>query len=258
VTVPPPALSLRSQLALQLLGSAKKKLTLEEVVRLKHSPRMLLADRVKPDLLNAARAAGDTALLEAVELLAGWDNTAAIAADGGVLFEAWWRRYLQTGSRGAPPYAEPWSSARPTETPRGLAEPDRALSALRAVIPELRRKYGRLGVTWGELHRVRFPGRDFPVAGCGGDLGCFRVLQFREDPDGKLVARGGDGWILAVEFGKEPRALSILAYSESQREGSPWRGDQAELFAKGELKPVAFLAKDVDAQAVRRYRPGRQ
>jgi len=28
------------------------------------------------------------------------------------------------------------------------------------------------------------------------------------------------------------------------------------MFAKGQLKPVAFTAKDVDAQAVVRYRPG--
>ncbi len=105
---------------------------------------------------------------------------------------------------------------------------------------------------------MRFPGKDFPVAGCGGDLGCFRVLQFREDPDGKLAVRGGDGWILAVEFGAEPRALSVLAYGQNNRLDSPQRGDQAELFARGELKPVAFLAKDVDAAAVRRYRPGKR
>lgn len=255
--VPRPGLSLRSQLALELLTSSRRKLTLEEVVRLKHSPRMLLADRVKPDLLRALSASGDTALAEAGRILGAWDNTAAVEARGAVLFEAWWRRYLQSGPRGTSPYAEPWTAARPVETPRGVAEPARALEALRVVLPEVRRKYGRLDVAWGEVHRVRFPGRDYPVAGCGGELGCFRVLQFREDPDGKLAARGGDGWILAVEFGKEPRAFSVLAYGESNRADSPHYGDQAELFAKGALKPVAFLAREVEAGVVRRYRPGR-
>jgi acyl-homoserine-lactone acylase len=254
--VPGPDLSLRAQLALQLLTSARKKLSLEDVVRLKHSPRMLLADRVKPDLLLAVDQAADTALAEAAEILARWDNTSAIDAAGGVLFEAWWRRYLQSGVRGATPFAEPWTRDRPIDTPQGLTDPARAVTALRAILPEVGRKYGRLDVPWGEVHRVRFPGKDLPVAGCGGDLGCFRVLQFREDPDGKLAARGGDGWILAVEFGKEPRALSVLAYGESNRVDSPWFGDQAELFARGALKPVAFLARDVDAAAVRRYRPG--
>ena len=82
------------------------------------------------------------------------------------------------------------------------------------------------------------------------------MLQFQEEPDGKLAARGGDGWILAIEFGKVPRALSVLAYGESPRAGSPYNGDQAELFVKGELKKVAFTEADVDAAVVKRYRPG--
>jgi acyl-homoserine-lactone acylase len=255
LNVPGPTLSLRSQMALQLITTAKQRLTLEDVVRLKHSYHMLLADRVKPDLLAAARAAHDSALAAAIELLSRWDNSASPDARGAVLFETWWRRYIQ-GPRDQPRYAVAWSKETPTATPRGLADSARAVTALRTAITEVRRRYGRLEVPWGEVHRVRIAGKDLPVGGCGGDLGCFRVLQFAEQPDGKLAVRGGDGWILAVEFGDQPRALSVLGYSESQLEGSPWRGDQAELFAKGELKRVAFLARDVDAQAVRRYRPG--
>jgi len=70
------------------------------------------------------------------------------------------------------------------------------------------------------------------------------------------VANGGDGWVLAVEFADTPRAYSVLAYGESARPESPWHSSQAEMFAKGELKKVAFTAKDVDAGAVIRYRPG--
>ncbi len=256
VTVPPPSLSLRSQMALQLLTTAPKNLTLEDVVRLKHNYHMLLADRVKADLLAAVRSAADTALSAAADILARWDNSAAPDSRGGVLFEAWWRRYLQAGGRGVTPYAVPWTTDDPVRTPRGLADPARAVTAFRGAIGQVRQKYGGLDVAWGEVHRVRVGGKDVPVGGCGGDLGCFRVLGFQEDPDGKLSARFGDGWILAVEFGAVPRALSVLAYGESQLPGSPWNGDQGEMFARGELKPVAFLAKDVDATVVKRYRPG--
>jgi acyl-homoserine-lactone acylase len=48
----------------------------------------------------------------------------------------------------------------------------------------------------------------------------------------------------------------VLAYGESSRRDSPWFADQAEMFAKGQLKPVAFTTKDIDAQTVIRYRPG--
>ena len=254
--VPPPNLSLRSQLALTLLTGAKKRLRLEDVVRLKHSYRMLLADRVKPDLVAALDSAGaDSVLTAAAAVLRRWDNTAAPESRGGVLFEAWWRRYA-AGGRDVPRYAVPWSQDDPLGTPRGLADRARAVDALRAAAEDVRRRYGSLDVTWGEIHRVRLAGKDLPVGGCGGDLGCFRVLQFQNQPDGKLAASGGDGWILAVEFGKVPTALSVLAYGESPRLGSPYNGDQAELFAKGELKRVAFTAADVDAQAIKRYRPG--
>ena len=264
-TVPPPALSLRSQLALTLLTGAKKRLTLEDVVRLKYSYRMLLAERVKPDLLAAAGSpagaaavagdgAADSSLAAAVEVLRRWDDTSAPESRGGVLFEAWWRSYAQ--DRDAPRFAVPWSRDDPMRTPRGLADPARAVRALGAAAALVQRRWGRLDVAWGEVHRVRLAGRDLPVGGCSGDLGCFRVLQFQEDSDGKLVARGGDGWILAVEFDQVPRALSVLAYGESPRPGSPWNGDQAELFVRGELKRVAFTTADVEAQVVRRYRPG--
>jgi acyl-homoserine-lactone acylase len=82
------------------------------------------------------------------------------------------------------------------------------------------------------------------------------VLQFRNEPDGKRAAMGGDGWILAVEFGDTPRAYSVLAYGESSREDSPWFSDQAAMFARGELKKVLFKPADIDASVIVRYRPG--
>jgi acyl-homoserine-lactone acylase len=70
------------------------------------------------------------------------------------------------------------------------------------------------------------------------------------------VANSGDGWVLAVEFGDVPRAYSVLAYGQSSKSDSPWYADQAEMFARGELKRVAFTARDVDRQAIVKYRPG--
>jgi acyl-homoserine-lactone acylase len=253
--VPAPALGLRSQLALELLTSARKRVSLEDVARLKHSYRMLLADRVKPDLLRALAGASDTALREGMALLERWDNTAAPDSRGGTLFESWWRRYSQ-GLRPAERFAVAWSKDDPTGTPRGLADPARAVAAFREAVADVRRRFGAIDVAWGEVHRVRIGSADHPVGGCGGDLGCFRVLQFREDADGKLIVQGGDGWILAVEFGDTPKAMSVLGYGQSIRPESPHRGDQAGLFARGELKPVLFLWSDVERGAVRRYRPG--
>ena len=70
---------------------------------------------------------------------------------------------------------------------------------------------------------------------------------------------GGDGWVLAVEFGSAngvPRAYSVLAYGESAREDSPHHDDQAAMFARGEMKRVRFTEADIVAGTVRTYRPG--
>jgi len=250
-----PALSLRSQLALQLVGGTNK-VTLEDVVKLKHSYRMLLADRVKPDLLAAVKATNPTGdVAAAAAMMAKWDNTAAADSKGAMLFETWWQRY-GVGLADSLRYTKAWTSADPTNTPYGLSQPAKAAEAFVWAVGETARRYGAYDVEWGVVHRLRRGTVDVPIGGCGGALGCFRVLNFARDPDGKMSANGGDGWILAVEFGDRPRAYSALAYGESPRPESPWFSSQAAMFARGELKPVAYEAKDVDAQAVVRYRPG--
>lgn len=257
-----PDLSLRSQLAIELIGGDNK-MSLEDVVRLKHNYRMLLADRVKSDLIAAVKAknpAGDDAA--AIALLERWNDTAAADSKGAALFELWWQHYsgIRPPERAVLPdekrFARVWSAADPLNTPRGLADPARAVESFTWAVAETARRYKSWDVPWGDVHRVRRGNVDVPVGGCSGSLGCFRVLSFARDPDGKLVANGGDGWVLAVEFGDVPRAYSVLAYGESNRQNSPWFADQAELFARGELKKVAFTEADVNAQSVVRYRPG--
>jgi acyl-homoserine-lactone acylase len=255
VYFPEPRLGLRSQHAITLIDTDRK-LSLEDVMTLKHSYRMLLGDRVRDDLVKAVRAtnpAGDVA--KAIDVIAAWDKTVAPESRGGVLFEIWWRRYVAQ-TRPDTMYAEPWNPATPMATPRGLRNVPRAVEAFAWAVGETARRHGRYDAAWGEVHRVRRGSVDVPVGGCSGDIGCFRVLQYRDEPDGKRAAIGGDGWILAVEFGDQPRAFSVLAYGESPRPDSPFFSDQAELFAKGQLKPVAWLEKDIEAQTINRYKPG--
>lgn len=261
-----PALGFRSQLGVRL-ATQMRKMTLEDVVRLKHSYRMLAGERLADDLVAAVRAGTpEPAVSEAAEMLAKWDRTTEPSSRGGVLFEAWYTRHLQGGGamRGLPmaermrrTFARPWTPAAPNDTPDGLADPVRAAADLSWAVQEVTRKYGRADVAWGDVHRVRRGDVDVPVGGCTGALGCFRVLQYSEAPDGKLVARGGDGWVLAVEFTPVPRAYSVLAYGQSSRPESPYFADQAAMFARGEMKRVAFTPQDVERATIRRYRPGR-
>ena len=259
-----PALSLRSQLALQLIDGDEK-LSLEDVVRLKHNYRALLADRVKTDLIAAVKGTNPTGdVAAAIMLLERWENTTSPDSRGSTIFELWWQHYsgIRPPERNVFPdekrFARVWSEADPYNTPRGLADNSRAVESFVWAVAETVRRYGSLDVTWGDVHRVRRGKVDVPVGGCGNDLGCFRILGFTRAEDGRLAATGGDGWVLAVEFGDTPRAYSVLAYGESRLADSPWHADQAEMFAKGEMKKVAFTQADVNAQAVVRFRPGQK
>jgi acyl-homoserine-lactone acylase len=254
---PEPNLSLRSQHSLTLIDDTRKR-SLEEIVALKNSYRMLLADRVKPDLVAAVKASSPAPpVAAAIELLERWDNRAAHESRGAVLFESWWRRYAQ-GRPADSLYAERWTPERPMTTPHGLGSPARAVEAFTWAVDDVTRRFGRVDIPWGDVHRVRIGTVDAPVGGCAGAMGCFRVLNFRTDPDGKRAVTGGDGWVIAVEFADVPRAYSVLAYGQSPREDSPHHDDQAAMFAKGDYKRVLFTARDVDAGAVRRYRPGEE
>lgn len=257
-----PRLSLRTQLAIQLIGGDEK-YSLEDVVRLKHNYRMLLADRVKQDLISAVKAANPTGdVAAAIGLLERWDNTASPESRGSTIFELWWAHYsgIRPPERNILPdekrFAKVWSVSDPFNTPSGLADKGRAVESFTWAVEETKRRYERVDVTWGDVHRVRRGNVDVPVGGCGNDLGCFRIMSFNRADDGKLIANGGDGWVLAVEFGDTPRAYSVLAYGQSRLTQSPWHADQTEMFAKGEVKKVAFTEADVNAQAVSRFRPG--
>ncbi|MBI4521341.1 MAG: penicillin acylase family protein, partial [Gemmatimonadetes bacterium] len=252
-----PRLRLRSQHAIELLHNDRI-FSLEDVVAAKYSMRMLLADRVKDDLVAAVLRTSPTGgVARALELLAAWDNSVAAGSRGGVLFETWWNRYLSLmGDR--EPHAVPWNPDEPVTSPRGLADLELAAEAFGWAVPETARRFGAWDMAWGEVHRVRRADVDVPVGGCSGALGCFRVLNFSTDADGKRVANGGDGWVLAVEFGDPPRAYSVLSYGQSPNPDSPYHTNQAALFAANGMKRVLWREEDIEQAIVRRYRPGEE
>ena len=254
---PEPRLRFRSQNSLELVHTDDV-LTLEEMVELKHSMKMTLADRVKDDLLAAVRGRGTGGeVARAIDLVAEWDNTVSRDSRGSTLFEIWAQRYFQTVDE-EEQYREPWSRDDPMRTPRGLGSLEAAADAFQWAVAETSRRFGSWNVEWGEVHRIRAGDKDIPVGGCASALGCFRVLGYEEDQDGKFKVYRGDGWVLAVEFSDPPRAYSVLAYGNSNREDSPYYYDQAELFADNRMKPVAFTEEAIAADLVRRYHPGEE
>ncbi len=268
---PEPRFRFRSQLSVELIGGDDR-LSLEDVVARKHDMSMLLADRVKDDLVTAVRATSPTGdVAAAVDLVEAWDNTVSRDARGAMLFKTWWDRYVETAdsassspaSAGVPAtpeslYEVPWSFERPASTPFGLADPARAADAFAWAVDTMTTRWDGYDVPWGEIHRARMGDKDYAVGGCNGYYGCFRVLWFTEDEeDGLLRVRGGDGWVVAVEFTQPvPRAYSILAYGLSPDPEHPYFANQLELFVNNEMKEARVAETDIRDHAIRVYRPG--
>lgn len=273
---PKPKLGLRSQLSIQLIGGSDR-FSLEDVVRRKGTLKMLLADRVKADLIQAildAQPQGEEK--EALDIIKKWDNTVSKESKGSILFKIWWYKYVALVNNGHPVastpesvgfpasgeklFAVPWSKDDPIHTPYGLADKDLAVKAFHQAIQDCKEKYGSVGVEWGTVHRAKIGKRDYAVGGATGSLGCFRVLWYAPDAanDRKLDVKGGDGWVIAVEFGDIPRAYSVLAYGDSNKEDSPYYGNQLKMFVDRKMKTVRYTEADIKKHTKRIYHPGEE
>lgn len=271
---PEPQMRLRSQLSHELLHNDTR-FSLEDVVDLKHSMRMLMADRVKEDLIEAVEQTnpqGETA--EALQQIRDWDNTASRDSRGSILFEIWWDRYVATADSGrvlsspaaagysATPeklFLMPWSYDEPTTTPYGLADDRRAAEAFQWAIQDASERFGDWDLAWGDVHRAVIGDVDVPVGGCTGMIGCFRVIWYSDhrSDDQKREVRGGDGWVFAVEFGEQTRAYTVLAYGQTSDETSEYATIQLPVFANNEMTPAALTRPEIEAALIREYRPGK-
>jgi acyl-homoserine-lactone acylase len=247
--------SLRSQHSLELIHN-EARFDLEQIVEMKHSQRMLLAERVKDDLVSAIRDSNpDQSAKQAADILEKWDNTVAASTRGSALFETWWKIYSKDGRGG---FTVEWSADKPTSTPHGLNEKDWAAEAFDMAIAQMEKEHGDWDVTWGDVHRVRRGKLDLPVSGGSGLMGCFRVVAFKQAEDKKHVVSGGDSWVFAVEFAESPRAYTIVGYSQSEVEGTPHFDDQAKLYSENRMKKAAFTEAEIDQQLLSTYHPGEE
>jgi acyl-homoserine-lactone acylase len=257
-------LALRPQMALEMLNG-QEKFSFEDVIRLKFNTNMLLADRVKPALIQAIRGSKSISadLQKGLSVIETWDNHVSAGSKGAVLFQRFWDTYSQAAAQ---PFANPWNPNNPAATPSGLSNDTLALKHFEDAVRWTRQRYGAEDVAWGEVHRFRFGSLDLPADGASGTYGLFRVVRFSEMPDGKRVAGQvqanepplgfGDGWIIAVQFSKPIRAMSVVAYGQTTQSSSKHSSDQIRLYADHQLRPVWFTEGEIKANMEREYHPG--
>jgi acyl-homoserine-lactone acylase len=267
--ISPVEMALRPQHSATFLLS-KPFFTADEVIAGKESTQMLLASRLLPDLIAAARASPDATAQRAASVLAAWDQTADAASKGGSLFERWYEFYLSDPTTPRSPVFGPnypafkteWSLDEPLTTPVGLADPAAAVPPLVAAANELQGQFGAIDVDWGTVHRVVLvthngpftqstPVSNAPQSGAHGIYGPLRVIQSVAQGPVRLGA-AGDGYVQVVELDRlgPATARAVLTYGNASRPASPHITDQLPIFEAKTLRPVLRQRAEVLANAV--------
>lgn len=148
------------------------------------------------------------------------------------------------------------------------AMPTELLLPLLRTVNELKSKFGKWEMPWGEINRFqRLTGdliekyddsqASIPVGFASALWGCLPSVNSRYFEGTKLrYGVGGNSFICAVEFGDRIKAKSLLAGGESGNKTSKHFSDQSLMYTQGKFKDVLFYKEDVLKNAERTYKPG--
>lgn len=169
------------------------------------------------NIILAADASGDADLTEIQALLCGWDRRAANDSPAAAL----------VGMSFLPIY-----NARREGRP--IPDP---LATARAAAAHLREHFGRIDPPLGDVLRLRRGAVDLPLEGAPDVL---RALRWHDDPDGRLNADFGDGFMMVMDWAPDGSLATrvIHQWGASEREGSPHFNDQAEMFSRYQWRTI--------------------
>jgi acyl-homoserine-lactone acylase len=235
---PPPSQTQRSQRSIRLL-SQPGKITLADLKAMKLSTRSEIADHFVDDLVAAARKLGTPRAKAAAEILATWDRQGETTSDGTFLF----LRFIQAAGGGFDNiggYAVPPNPREPLTTPRGFADPGRAVAMLDREAQRIEEEYKTLHVIWGDVIRLRRGSLDLPGNGIPGTLGGIRTIGTGPFVNGKAQIQGGDTFFAVIEYSKTgpPTGEALLGYGNWSREGSKHVADQLTLASRKQMRPI--------------------
>jgi acyl-homoserine-lactone acylase len=225
--------TMRTLRSLRLITQYKPT-TYDQFVQNLHSTRMELADKVLPDLLQAADANSDAA-----KALAAWDHQTEVDSRGAVLFQNFADKYFRGQNAIADKLRVKYDPARPLDSAYGLKDPASALTALNAAAEEVRKTYGSLDVKWGDVYRYKSGDTDVPGNGGAGPMGVFRTIAFSRKEGNRFYAANGETIVCAIEFA-QPSARQLpprIRQCQSARLPAPGRSVAAALAEEAAARP---------------------
>ncbi len=241
----------RSIRARQLLDGDTS-ITREEAIAMALDVHDIQAERWQNELRSMVESAGTEKMKDAefaavVEAILSWDGQFTPEATATCVYKFW--RLKCGNALDVSPLAHGGHLSRPDQAA--------ALDLLQATIAELKQKYGRWDVPWGDVHRVGREGRFFPVGGAefrsGSKEANFSETLFdvRCDPDpeipGQYTARNGTMALILMFFREDGiESLTCTPWGQSGHPDSPHFLDQGEkLYSRRGLKPTWWNPDDL-------------
>ncbi|CAN5700053.1 acylase [soil metagenome] len=239
----PDYLLMREKQSLELMLGAEQ-ITLEQLAEMRHSTRVLLADRVLDQLVSTALDGGSVTAREAATVLQEWDRRTDPQSRGALLFLLWAQEHCRGPVSNPCGFAEAWSRADPLSRRSQLANPRGAVAALERAAAQMQQRMGSLDVPWGGVMRLTsdLPGRGGP----GDPLGIFQVIAYAPGAEGFRPVHG-DTWVSVLEFiPTGPRGQVLMSYGNASQPGTAHAGDQLPLLARGEMRPLWFTRAEIE------------
>ena len=206
-------------------------------------------------------------LSEAIGLLKKWDYNSAENSIATTLAIEWAQKLTNSIQR---IYIDEGWDDQVTLVKKfaSTATKEELLPPLAAVIKELKTKFSKWEIPWGDINRYQRVSGDIvqkysdtepsiPVGFASASWGQLPSYNSRYYAGtNKRYGVSGNSFICAIEFGKKIKAKSLLAGGESGDPASKHFTDQLEMYTKGKFKDVLFYKEDVLKHVERSYHPG--
>ncbi|HOJ34323.1 MAG TPA: penicillin acylase family protein [Candidatus Hydrogenedentes bacterium] len=182
-------------------------------------------------------------MANAIQAILDWNGDYTKDSKGALLMRFW---RMQCRENGVDCKAID-SGQPPDEKSQGVL-----IEALAKAIETIKTRYGRLDLTWGDVHRVGRSGRFYPCDGAdyGGGVGAWETLfdvGTKEQSDKTYVANNGSIATQLIFLKKDGvESYTCTPWGQSADPQSPHHVDQAEkLYSSRILKPTWFKKEDL-------------
>ncbi|MFT6810838.1 MAG: acyl-homoserine-lactone acylase, partial [Saprospiraceae bacterium] len=252
--------------AIRLLGKANN-LNLDRLIEMAYDPYLPAFEITIPRLIKAYDESPRKVLemKAAIEVLRNWNFSVSTSSVGMSLAHFYCQYYLREGTFPAGLNDMQKVAYIGSESP--LFE---RLSFLQKSMDHLTTDFGTWNTPWGEISRFQRLNGDIdhqfdddapsiPVGMATSRWGALAAYGMRSKQETKRIyGTRGNSFVAVVEFGDKVKAKSMLAGGQSGDPDSPHFYDQAQRYADGKFKDVAYYKEDVLENAKERYLPGKR